>query len=197
MSQGYEKKRDFSKTPEPRGRKDELSSGAPIFVIQQHDASTLHFDFRLEIDGVLKSWAVPKGPSTDPREKRLAIPTEDHPLAYADFEGVIPEGEYGAGTVLVWDRGPYENITEKDGEVTPAARALADGHLLVRLNGEKLGGGYALQRTGSGDDERWLLIKMDDDGADARRNPVSTEPESVLTGRTMEEISKQEGEREE
>jgi len=197
MSQEYERKRDFSKTPEPRGGKDELPSGAPIFVIQQHDASSLHFDFRLEVDGVLKSWAVPKGPSTDPREKRLAVQTEDHPLAYADFEGVIPEGAYGAGTVLVWDRGPYENITKKDGEVMPAARALAEGHLLVRLNGEKLGGGYALQRIGTGEDERWLLIKMADEGADARRNPVSTEPESVLTGRTMKEISRQEGEREE
>jgi DNA ligase D-like protein (predicted 3'-phosphoesterase) len=188
----YEDRRDFSRTPEPRGSK-RTPGAQPMFVIQKHDASNLHYDLRLEVDGVLKSWAVPKGPSTDPRDKRLAVPTEDHPLDYADFEGVIPEGEYGAGTVLVWDAGPYENITEKDGETVPMDRAIADGHALVRLDGEKLRGGYALQRTGSGDDERWLLIKMDDDGADARRNPTSTEPRSVLSGRTLEEVRDEEG----
>jgi DNA ligase D-like protein (predicted 3'-phosphoesterase) len=161
-----------------------------LFVIQKHDASTLHYDFRLEVDGVLRSWAVPKGPSTDPREKRLAIPTEDHPLSYADFEGTIPEDEYGGGTVLVWDAGSYENITEKDGKVTPLARALEDGHALVRLSGQKLTGGFALQRTGKGKDARWLLVKMDDDAADARRNPVSTEPKSVISDRTIAEIAK-------
>ncbi len=133
----YRKKRNFSRTPEPKGGKSRSKSG-PVFVIQEHDASNLHYDFRLEIDGVLKSWAVPKGPSTDPREKRLAIPTEDHPLEYAGFEGVIPEGEYGGGTVLVWDTGRFENITEKDGAIQPASEALKKGHLLVRLHGEKL-----------------------------------------------------------
>lgn len=163
-------------------------------MIQKHDASTLHYDFRIEADGVLKSWAVPKGPSTDPGEKRLAIPTEDHPLEYADFEGVIPEGEYGGGTVLIWDRGAYENITEKNDEIQPIEEAIEAGHVLIDLRGEKLQGGYALHRTGSGDDARWLLIKMDDEHADARRNPVSTEPKSVKSDRTMEQVADEEGE---
>lgn len=185
----YETKRDFSRTPEPKGGRRGRSKSAPIFVIQQHDASTLHFDFRLEVDGALKSWAVPKGPSTDPREKRLAIPTEDHPIGYAGFEGVIPEGQYGAGTVLIWDRGEYENTTRKHGKIVPAGKALEDGHFLFRLHGRKISGGYVLQRMGHGEDAHWLLVKTDDAEADARRNPVSTEPESVLSGRTLKEIA--------
>lgn len=166
----------------------------PIFVIQEHDASSHHFDFRLQVGDVLKSWAVPKGPSTDPSEKRLALPTEDHPLDYADFEGVIPEGEYGAGTVLVWDAGPYRNLKEEgdDDDADPLEDQLEAGHATVWLQGEKLQGGYALIRTDAGDDERWLLVKMDDGEADARRNPVSTEPRSVLSGRTLEEIREEE-----
>jgi DNA ligase D-like protein (predicted 3'-phosphoesterase) len=184
----YKAKRDFRKTAEPHGV-GRQASDEPIFVIQKHDASNLHYDFRLEIDGVLKSWAVPKGPSTDPSEKRLALPTEDHPLDYADFEGVIAEGEYGAGTVLVWDTGPYRNLrAEKEDDGLSMSAALEDGKLEVWLEGEKLQGGYAFIRTGSGDDARWLLIKMDDDEADARRNPTSTEPKSVLSGQTLEEI---------
>jgi len=185
----YQEKRDFRRTPEPRGEgKRGKGHKQPVFVIQQHDASTLHFDFRLEVDGVLRSWAVPKGPSTDPAEKRLAIPTEDHPLDYADFEGVIPEGEYGAGPVLIWDRGTYRNRSEKDGESRSMAAALDDGHAVAELYGEKLSGGYALQRIGQGDDTRWLLVKTDDEHADARRNPVSTQQESVASGRTLDEI---------
>lgn len=165
---------------------------APIFVIQKHDASTLHYDFRLEVDGVLKSWAVPKGPSTDPREKRLARPTEDHSLEYADFEGVIPEGSYGAGTVLVWDRGPYRNLRlEKEEDGASMQQALDEGKVEVWLDGQKLQGGYALIRIDDADD-RWLLVKMDDEKADARRNPTSTEPESVLSGRTLDEIASHE-----
>lgn len=160
------------------------------FVIHKHDASTLHYDFRIEVDGVLKSWAVPKGPSTDPREKRLAIPTADHPLNYAQFEGVIPKGDYGGGTVLIWDAGTYENITEKEGVIQPMAQALKAGHALFRLKGQKLQGGYALQRTAAGADERWLLIKLDDDAADARRNPVSTQPASVVSGRDIDDIAR-------
>ncbi len=162
-----------------------------IFVIQKHAARTLHYDFRLEVDGVLKSWAVPKGPSTDPRVKRLAVPTEDHPLEYAQFEGAIPGGQYGAGTVLVWDTGTYRNLKEEDPDYEPMsmADALASGLVAVWLEGHKLRGGYALVRTGRGEDNRWLLIKMKDEGADARRNPVSTQPESVLTGQTTEEIA--------
>jgi len=186
----YEQKRDFTKTPEPSEGKGP-SRTEPIFVIQEHDASTLHYDFRIEVAGVLKSWAVPKGPSMDPREKRLAVPTKDHPLDYADFEGVIPDGEYGAGTVLVWDTGTYDNITEKDDEIVPIEEALKNGHAVIRLHGKKLAGGYALQRTGGGEDERWLLVKVDDAEADSRRNPTSTEPESVVSGRTLHRIAKE------
>ena len=189
----YEEKRDFRATGEPAGdgeRPDTLPE-APLWVIQEHDASSHHFDFRLEADGVLKSWAVPKGPSTDPSEKRLALPTEDHPVEYADFEGVIPEDEYGGGTVIVWDRGTYANLKEDDdGEPVPVADQVADGHVTVRLEGgEKLAGGYALTRMEGRDEEMWLLVKMDDEEADARRNPVSTEPESVQTGRTVDEVA--------
>jgi len=185
----YRDKRDFRRTDEPRGQKPDADSGTkPIFVIQEHNASSHHFDLRLEIDGVLKSWSVPKGPSTDPAEKRMAIPTEDHPLDYADFEGRIPEGQYGAGTVLLWDRGTWTNITEKDGRTRSAKEALEQGHLLAWLDGEKVRGGYALHRTG-GSDGNWLLIKMDDDQADRRRNPVNTEPKSVESGRTIDEVA--------
>lgn len=162
------------------------------FVIHEHGASSHHYDLRLEVDGVLKSWAVPKGPSTDPSEQRLALPTEDHPLSYADFEGVIPEDEYGGGTVLVWDAGTWEDLkeTDSDGDEPPSlSEQLDDGHATFALHGEKLRGGYALTRTSGGDEERWLLVKMDDEEADARRNPTSTEPESVLSGRTLAEVA--------
>jgi DNA ligase D-like protein (predicted 3'-phosphoesterase) len=193
--QEYREKRDLDRTPEPSEEKEDESSAQPIFVIQKHDASNLHYDFRLEVDGVLKSWAVPKGPSTDPSVKRLAIPTEDHPFGYTDFEGVIPEGEYGAGTVMVWDTGPYRNLrAEKDKDELSMKESISEGKVEVWLEGKKLQGGHVLIRTGKGDDSRWLLIKEDDDKADARRNPTSTEPKSVLTGRTLEEIAKQEGE---
>ena len=184
----YQEKRDFSRTPEPSG-KGARTAREPIFVIQKHAASHLHYDFRLEVDGVLKSWAIPKGPSTDPKDKRLAVPTEDHPLEYAAFEGVIPAGEYGGGTVMVWDTGPYRNLTEKKGVAIPMAEAVAHGHLKVWLEGSKLRGGYALTRFRTGKDESWLLVKADDEGADPARNPVAEEPRSALTGRTIEEIT--------
>lgn len=185
----YRKKRNPSRSGEPEGG-DTLpeDSQGRVFVVQMHDASNLHYDFRLEVDGVLASWAVPKGPSTDPSEKRLAIRTEDHPLDYANFEGVIPKGEYGAGTVMIWDRGTYDNTTDKDGETLSAAQALENGHILVRLHGEKVSGGYALQRIDD-DEDQWLLIKLGDDAADARRNPVSAEPDSVASGRDLDEIA--------
>jgi DNA ligase D-like protein (predicted 3'-phosphoesterase) len=154
---------------------------SPIFVIQKHDATSLHYDFRLEADGVLKSWAVPKGPSTDPRDKRLAMQVEDHPLSYGDFEGVIPEGQYGAGPVIVWDTGEYRNLRD-----VPMAQAIDDGHATFWLEGRKVRGGYSLRRMGG---RRWLLVKKDDEEADRRRNPVSTQPESVLSGRTIEEMA--------
>ena len=196
-TKAYEKKRNLSRSGEPRGGKRSKAGARPRFVIQAHDATNLHYDFRLEVDGVLKSWAVPKGLSTDPREKRLAIRTEDHPLDYRNFEGVIPEGEYGAGTVIVWDQGTYENITGKDGESIAIDDALTHGHVVVQLSGKKLSGGYALQRIESGDNEQWLIIKVDDAEADARRNPVSTQPESVRSGKTLKAIAeehKQKGE---
>jgi DNA ligase D-like protein (predicted 3'-phosphoesterase) len=162
----------------------------PIFVIQQHDATTLHFDFRLEVGGVLKSWAVPKGPSTDPREKRLAVAVDDHPLDWADFEGAIPEGRAGAGPVIVWDAGRYENrSTDEEGAELPMEDALERGRADVWLEGEKLRGGYRLLHARmQGKDENWLLVKTDDEGADARRKPARTEPRSVLSGRTLEDV---------
>ncbi|MFW9853390.1 MAG: DNA polymerase ligase N-terminal domain-containing protein [Candidatus Thorarchaeota archaeon] len=188
----YQKKRDFRKTIEPSGRRKKKSK-RPLFVIQKHDASRLHYDFRLEVDGVLKSWAIPKGPSTKTKDKRLAILTEDHPLDYADFEGIIPEGEYGAGTVLVWDIGTYRNLrAEKEDDDASMGTSIKEGKVEIWLKGKKIRGGHALIRTGKEKDSRWLLIKMDDPEADARRNPVSTEPKSVLTGRTIDQIARQE-----
>ncbi len=189
----YKRKRDFNKTSEPGDESVEFdwADEGPIFVIQKHDATNLHYDFRIEAGGVLLSWAVPKGPSTDPSVKRLAVPTEDHPLGYADFEGVIPEGEYGGGTIMVWDRGTYRNQNEADEESyepPTIEEQYEDGHITIWLAGEKLQGGYALIRTGGGKKPRWLLIKMDDEGADARRNPTSTEPDSVKTRRSLEAI---------
>ena len=184
----YNKKRDFSKTNEPEGNMGG-SSQKQRFSFQMHDASQLHFDFRLEVGGVLKSWAVPKGPSTDKRQKRLAIRTEDHPLDYIDFEGVIPDKAYGAGTVLVWDIGTYENITEKDGVIRDMEESIANGHFLIRLHGKKLHGNYAMTRIND-KEEQWLLVKMDDEYADARRNPVSTEQTSAITGRKLAEVKK-------
>lgn len=190
----YTAKRDFTKTPEPRGGSRQ-AGGQPIFVVQKHDATNLHYDFRLEIGGTLKSWSVPKGPSTDPRVKRMAIPTEDHPLEYANFEGTIPKGEYGGGTVMVWDRGTFRNIkVGKDGREIPLSESYDLGTLEVELEGEKIYGGYALVRMNSGNMKgNWLLIKMDDNKADARRNPTSTENRSVVSGRDMDEIARGKG----
>jgi DNA ligase D-like protein (predicted 3'-phosphoesterase) len=165
-------------------RPDLMPSSSPIFVIQKHQATALHYDFRLEVGGVLKSWAVPKGPSTDPRDKRLAMAVEDHALAHASFEGAV-----GSGAVIVWDNGTYRNRTERDGREVPMTRALADGHAVVELAGRKLRGRYALTRTDTEPRERWLLVKVRDAQADARSDPVATQPESVLSGRTLEEVA--------
>jgi len=188
----YRRKRDPDRTPEPGVRGGDVPKprprdrGAPRFVIQKHDASSLHYDFRLEVDGTLRSWAVPKGPSTDPRVKRLAVEVEDHPLEYADFEGVIGEG-YGSGAVIVWDAGTYRNLDEE----RSMAEALDAGHAKVWLAGEKLTGGWTLQRTDGGRKPQWLLMKRRDEGADARRNPESTQPESVKSGRTIEQVARE------
>src|SRR5215207_2053816 len=145
----YRGKRDFERTPEPAGGRKRRGRTQPRFVVHKHDATTLHYDFRLEAAGVLKSWAVPKGPSTNPKDKRLAMPTQDHPLAYFDYEGLIPDGRYGAGPVIVWDTGSYRSLTEL------VDRAVTDGHVAVWLEGRKLRGGYALTRIGRGKRERW------------------------------------------
>jgi DNA ligase D-like protein (predicted 3'-phosphoesterase) len=163
----------------------------PVFVVHKHRARSEHYDFRLEVDGVLKSWAVPKGPSTDPREKRLAVRVEDHPLDYAEFEGVIPEGQYGAGPVIVWDIGTYRNRTKRDGAEVPLGQALDEGHVVVELCGRKLRGGYALTRIDrdARGRERWLLVKKRDERAARGEDPLASRPESVLSGRTVEQLA--------
>lgn len=183
----YKRKRDFRATPEPEGRVKKTKGN--LYVIQKHAASRLHYDFRLEIDGVLKSWAVPKGPSLDPGEKRLAVHVEDHPLEYGDFEGSIPKGEYGGGTVLLWDRGIW--TPELD-----AAAAYKKGHLRFQLEGEKLHGGWDLVRMGGRrakdeDHDNWLLIKVDDEAARPGSGDAIVEerPESAASGKTVEEIA--------
>jgi len=183
----YRNKRHFERTPEPRGSAHR--SGDRVFVIQKHAATRLHYDLRLEVEGVLKSWAVPKGPSMNPAEKRLAVRTEDHPLEYAEFEGVIPEGQYGAGTVMVWDTGPYESHAG-----IPPEEQLARGKIDVVLHGTKLRGGFTLVRTGKrsvglSQKERWMLIKHRDEHADPSWDIVSAGFErSVLTGRSLMDI---------
>lgn len=189
--QEYKRKRNFKATPEPAGKvkPKKKTKGKNSFVIQKHAATRLHYDFRLEMEGVLRSWAVPKGPSLDPAEKRLAVHVEDHPLDYGTFEGIIPKGQYGGGTVLLWDRGTWE----PDGD--PVA-GYKKGHLKFRLDGEKLQGGWNLvriggRRGGDEDKENWLLIKEKDDEARPGSGEAITEerPESVATGRSLDEIA--------
>ncbi|MGH9362710.1 MAG: DNA polymerase ligase N-terminal domain-containing protein, partial [Thermoanaerobaculia bacterium] len=194
----YRRKRDFSVTPEPAGKRPPARRRAKrkprkglSFVIQKHAARRLHYDFRLEMDGVLRSWAIPKGPSLDPGEKRLAVHVEDHPLEYGDFEGVIPKGQYGGGTVLLWDHGTWE---PKEGD---PVEGYEKGRLKFRLDGEKLKGGWMLVRTGGrgrGDDdgkENWLLIKERDEAARPGSGDavVNERPESVESGQTIEQIA--------
>src|SRR5262245_23277462 len=182
----YRKKRDFRLTPEPRGEVAPTRS-AGRFVWQKHAARHLHSDFRLELDGVLKSWAVPKGPSLDPSQKRLAVHVEDHPLEYGDFEGVIPEGEYGGGTVVLWDRGTWT----PEGDPHQGYRR---GDLKFHLAGEKLKGSFTLVRMGAQEDgkrENWLLIKHRDEEARRGKEGEITArlPDSVATERSVEEIA--------
>ena len=182
----YREKRDFGKTPEPAGKVRAKDGGPLLFVVQKHDATRLHYDFRLEWEGVLKSWAVPKGPSLNPKDRRLAVRTEDHPLEYGEFEGVIPEGEYGGGPVVVWDRGAWVPLEDP-------AKGFKKGRLAFRLEGVKLKGEWRLVRSGKndGDKEQWLLIKKTDRLAASPGDPsiVETRPESVLTGRTVDEVA--------
>jgi bifunctional non-homologous end joining protein LigD len=186
----YKKKRSFTGTPEPKGGRPD--SKTLQFVVQKHDASHLHYDFRLEMDGVLKSWAVPKGPSLNPAEKRLAMQVEDHPFDYKDFEGIIPAGNYGAGTVIVWDEGTYESLEETNGTKAAQEKALRkglkEGSLKFRLNGRKLKGEFALVRTRGRGDNSWLLIKHRDRYASDK--PVTDKERSVLSKKTLEQIAR-------
>ena len=152
-------------------------------MVQLHDATTRHYDFRLEVEGVLRSWAVPRGPSLDPAQRRLAQPVADHALEHASYEGVLPDARRGTGAVIIWDRGVY---TSRDGS---AAQALAAGHLAFELQGEKLRGGWALTRVAEGRDERWVLVKVRDDHADRERDLVEERPESVVSGLTVDELA--------
>jgi DNA ligase D-like protein (predicted 3'-phosphoesterase) len=192
----YRKRRNLKISPEPYGTVKKRQGKKLLFVIQKHAARALHYDVRFEIDGVLVSWAVPKGPSLNPTIKRLAVRTDDHPMEYAKFEGVIPKGAYGGGTVMVWDIGKYRNIkTDDDGELIPMHECLKKGSVEVFLEGKKLEGAYALVKTKFGGREQWLMIKMRDEYANARRNPVTTQTKSALTERTMAEIRADEVER--
>jgi bifunctional non-homologous end joining protein LigD len=188
----YAAKRTFEKTPEPPPRGRVSRKKHRVFVVQKHQARALHYDLRLELDGVLKSWAVPKGPSLDPSVKRLAVMVEDHPLDYQDFEGTIPEGSYGAGTVIVWDKGPYHHPSVTAGEDGGKllAAGLAKGDLKFVLHGEKLRGEFALVKTAK-DDRSWLLIKKRDRYATAGN--VLAEKRSVASGRTLEEVAASSG----
>jgi bifunctional non-homologous end joining protein LigD len=185
----YRQMRDFGDTPEPAGGKPKRGK-LPIFVIQKHQASHLHYDFRLEMEGVLKSWAVPKGPSYDPSTKRLAMMTEDHPYDYAKFEGVIPEGNYGAGNVIIWDEGGWEFIEPGDDPV----KALKSGKLTFRMYGKKMFGEWALVKIGgrgkSGDKgNEWLLLKHRDEFANEEVDVTRVAPRSVVSNRLVEEVN--------
>lgn len=184
----YKAKRDFKRTTEPAGGSSKNKQ--LVFVIQKHDASRLHYDFRLEMNGVLKSWAVPKGPSTDPSVKRLAMHVEDHPFNYKDFEGIIPKGNYGAGTVIVWDEGTYEPLEKIEGKKAQEKhllRQLKDGSLKVVLHGKKLKGEWALVHTAQSENS-WLLIKHRDKYA--AETDITEKAKSVVSGKTLEQLEK-------
>jgi bifunctional non-homologous end joining protein LigD len=183
----YRRKRKFTQTPEPEGSKQK-NVGPLSFVVQKHAASRLHYDFRLELNGVLKSWAVPRGPSLNPRDRRLAVMVEDHPMEYAGFEGIIPKGNYGAGTVMVWDKGVYSPIAfvdRKQAEVI-LSEQLEKGHLTFVLLGEKLRGEFALVRSKKGDENAWFLFKARDEYSSGK--DILIQDTSVLSGRSMERI---------
>lgn len=184
----YKEKRNFKSTSEPEGGKPK--GGQLVFVIQKHAASHLHYDFRLEMEGVLKSWAVPKGPSTDPSVKRLAMMVEDHPFNYRDFEGTIPEGNYGAGTVIVWDEGTYEPIEEINGKKAQDKYLLAQlkaGSVKIVMHGKKMKGEWALVKTHQSENS-WLLIKHKDKYASDA--DITEKNKSVVSGKTLEQIEK-------
>jgi bifunctional non-homologous end joining protein LigD len=183
----YRRKRRFGRTPEPAGGSGR-HQGPLRFVVQKHDATRLHYDFRLELGGALKSWAVPKGPSSNPSDKRLAMMVEDHPLDYRTFEGVIPEGNYGAGPVIVWDKGTYHAAGGEDRKTTERlmTEGLARGRLDFVLDGEKLKGGYSLVKLRRGEPNAWLLIKRSDSFAGTA--DVTRLDQSVISGRTLADL---------
>jgi bifunctional non-homologous end joining protein LigD len=185
----YKKKRDFSKTLEPDAKKKNASSELQ-FVVQKHDATNLHYDFRLEMDGVLKSWAVPKGPSMNPDDKHLAIMVEDHPFEYKDFEGNIPEGNYGAGSVIVWDTGTYHSIENKERKDDEKAllEGLKKGHVTFILHGKKLKGEFALVQLKNAKTNQWLLIKANDEYAS--KEDILKKDKSVISRKTIESLNK-------
>src|SRR6266852_5788039 len=182
----YQSMRDFGDTPEPSGKQKPVKGKKPIFVIQKHQASHLHYDFRLEMEGVLKSWAVPKGPSYDPSVKRLAMMTEDHPYDYASFEGVIPAGNYGGGNVIIWDEGTWEFIEPGDDPV----KALQSGKLAFKLYGKKMFGEWALVKIKgrSPKGNEWLLIKHRDQYANPNVDVTEVAPRSVVSNLDVTEI---------
>ena len=185
----YKEKRNFKSTSEPAGGK--AKGGQLVFVIQKHAATRLHYDFRLEMEGVLKSWAVPKGPSTDPSVKRLAMMVEDHPYDYRDFEGSIPKGEYGGGTVIVWDEGTYEPLEKIEGKKAQdkhLLKQLKAGSIKIVMHGKKLKGEWALVKTKQ-DENSWLLIKHRDKYASEEDITVK-KAKSVVSGKTLEQIEK-------
>jgi len=183
----YNAKRDFSRTAEPAGKVPKPRGKTLHFVIQKHAASHLHYDFRLELDGVMKSWAVPKGPSLDPTVRRLAMEVEDHPISYNTFEGTIPKGEYGGGTVMLWDRGTYE--ADDEGGAASLRRGYEKGELRFVMHGERLRGGFVLARLRRPGRPQWLLIKRRDDHADDARDITAEETRSIVTKRTMDQIA--------
>jgi bifunctional non-homologous end joining protein LigD len=181
----YRAKRDFENTPEPPPQKKSTTAAKNYFCVQRHDATRLHYDFRLEVDGVLKSWAIPKGPTLDPAVRHLAAHVEDHPIDYGGFEGNIPAGNYGAGSVMLWDRGAFELLGD-----APADEQLARGDFKFLLHGEKLNGSFALvHMKGRGKGNEWLLIKKRDEFASPGWD-VEAYAYSVLSGRTQEEIAR-------
>jgi len=186
----YRDKRHFEGTPEPSGQAASPEPEGYRFVVQQHAATRMHYDFRLEADGVLISWAVPKGPSYDPAVKRLAVHVEDHPVDYRQFEGIIPRGNYGAGSVIVWDEGTYRNLTARGGIPVPVREAVDSGHVSVWLEGSKLIGGWSLTRFGP-EDKSWTLVKRNDDRADPGKDITAEAPRSVKSGRTIDDVMRE------
>src|SRR5687768_5564295 len=186
----YKKKRHFNKTPEPEGKEASGRGDKLLFVVQKHAASHLHYDFRLELKAALKSWAVPKGPSMNPADKRLAMLVEDHPFDYKDFEGIIPKGNYGAGTVIIWDQGTYEpaeQLPSRSAQEKALLKAFYSGSMRIKLNGKKLKGEFALVQSKGREENAWLLMKKTDEASSTE--DITLEDKSVVSGKTLEQVA--------